>query len=203
MLDVSEKKIRLYAGDIPANGRYSGLIGLSLYQENDSHIRWDLTRTPYPFDDNSVDFFQSEDVFEHIPYAMLPAVFDEIFRILKPGALFRLSLPDYHCDVLYQRSIYNFAGEIVYDPFGGGTFEKPGHIWFPTFKSVNELITATDFSKNGRIFYHHYYLDKEQFVTNPIDYSLGFIQRTPDHDHRVSSPYRPMSLVVDLYKGEE
>lgn len=203
MLNVSEKEIRLYAGDIPANGRYSGLIGLSLHQVNDSHIKWDLTQIPYPFDDNSVDFFQSEDVFEHIPYAVLPAVFDEIFRIIKPQALFRLSLPDYHCDVLYQRSIYNFAGEIVFDPFGGGTFEKPGHVWFPTFDSVNALIAASCFAQNGRVHYQHYYVNKEQFVVEPIDYALGFIQRTPDNDLRVSLPYRPMSLVVDLYKGGE
>ncbi|MFZ3403608.1 methyltransferase domain-containing protein [Aeromonas salmonicida] len=201
MLEISEKGIRLYAGDIPGNGRYTGLIGLSLNQENDTHIPCDLTTPPYPFDDNTVDFFQSEDVFEHIPYTALPAVFDEIFRILRPGALFRLSLPDYYCDVLYKRSVYDFNGNIVFDPLGGGTFEEPGHVWFPTFESVSKLISSSRFEKYGHVHYLHYYVDREQFVVKPIDYSMGYIQRTPDNDPRVSSPYRPMSLVVDLYKG--
>lgn len=46
MLEISEKGIRLYAGDIPTNSRYTGLIGLSLNQENDTHIPCDLTNPP-------------------------------------------------------------------------------------------------------------------------------------------------------------
>ena len=37
-------------------------------------------------------------------------------------------------------------------------------------------------------------------VTHPIDYSIGHVMRTPDHDERVKNPYRPMSLVVDCIK---
>ncbi len=33
-----------------------------------------------------------------------------------------------------------------------------------------------------------------------IDYSKGYIYRTPDHDSRVKNPYRPMSIVVDCHK---
>ena len=33
-----------------------------------------------------------------------------------------------------------------------------------------------------------------------IDYSLGYIKRTPDNDKRVKKPRRPMSIVVDCYK---
>ena len=38
------------------------------------------------------------------------------------------------------------------------------------------------------------------YITNKIDYSLGYISRTPDNDDRVKNPYRPMSIVVDCYK---
>jgi len=38
------------------------------------------------------------------------------------------------------------------------------------------------------------------FKLDPIDYSLGHIQRTPDHDARASGRPRPISIVVDALK---
>jgi len=29
------------------------------------------------------------------------------------------------------------------------------------------------------------------------------VRRTPDNDDRVKKPYRPMSIVVDMYKKEQ
>ena len=113
--------LRLYAGDIPAKPLYEnqGFIGLSIKQADWNTIKHDITR-PFPLKDNTVDFFQAEDVLEHIPYEALPAVFAEIHRILKPGARFRLSVPDYRCDVYASRCQRDAQGRIVFDPDGGG-----------------------------------------------------------------------------------
>lgn len=198
----SKDHIRLYAGDIvPFEDRYDDLIGLSLTRDDNCHTICNLVDFPLLFEDNSVDFFQSEDVFEHIEYELLPQIFDEIYRILKPNSLFRLSVPDYHCDVLYKRSIYDYEGNIVFDPHGGGTFEKQGHVWFPTFDNIKNLIKQTKFQNAGKVEYLHYWIDKNNFVVDQIDYLKGYIRRTPDNDDRVKNPYRPMSIVVDLQKG--
>lgn len=192
----------LYAGDIPKkNEFYTKYIGLSLTQDNNNHIKYDLINLPFPFKENTIERFQSEDVFEHIDYDLLPEIINEIYRILKPKAYLRISLPDYNCDILYKRSIYNFDKDIVFDPYGGGTFENPGHLWFPTYNKVKELLEKTKFYSHGKIEFLHYWLDKNNFITKTIDYTKGYIQRTPDHDERVQNPYRPMSIVVDLYKG--
>lgn len=74
-------------------------IGLSLTNSNNYHIKRDVTK-PIELNDNTVDIYQSEDVFEHIEYLELNKVFNEIYRVLKPGGLFRLSMPDYKCDIL-------------------------------------------------------------------------------------------------------
>lgn len=194
--------MKLYAGDLPTHSNYKDLLGLSLTQKNQNHIMWDLTNLPLPFDDNSIDFFQSEDVFEHIPYKLLAQIFDEIYRVLKPNALFRLSVPDYNCDVLYKRSIYDYDGNIVFDPGGGGTFEEPGHVWFPVYDIVKSLVEQTKFYSLGKVEFLHYWTDKDSFNIKKIDYSKGYILRTPDHDQRVQNPYRPMSIVVDLFKAK-
>jgi len=199
---VLQKTVRLYAGDVPDLPEYKGWIGLSLTQQNDRHQRHDITR-PFPLPDNSVDSFQSEDVFEHIPYDRLVPVVNEIFRVLKPNGTFRLSVPDYGCDVLQERSAKDALGEIVFDPWGGGTKESPGHVWFPRIDAVRNLIERTAFARHGSVSYLHYYNMDGTFVVKPVDYSKGHVQRTPDFDKRAKSPYRPLSMIIDLVKMPE
>lgn len=200
--DLKKKEaIFLYAGDVPQNGLYSKFIGLSLSQANSQHIKHDVTKA-LPLEESSVDIYQSEDVFEHIELEKLPWVIDEIYRVLKPGGTFRLSLPDYGCDILHNRTQKNEAGKLLFDPDGGGDFVNGevingGHLWFPLYKAVKELLEKTRFQN---IRFYHYYDESGQGVTNPINYSIGYVIRTPDHDNRVKYPYRPMSIVVDCLK---
>jgi predicted SAM-dependent methyltransferase len=202
--------VDLYAGDIPDTPEYRNRqkVGLSLAREDNWHIRHDISK-PLPIPDGSVDSYQSEDVFEHIEYEKLPLTVSEIHRVLKKGGLFRLSLPDYRCDVLFNRSIKDAGGNILFDPFGGGAYRrrflifgekrvvKGGHVWFPKYEDVFELLNDTQFSS---VEFLHYYDENEAPHTKAIDYTKGFIQRTPDNDKRVSSPFRPMSIVVDCIK---
>jgi len=202
--------INLYAGDIPDMPEYRSTqkVGLSLKRNDEWHIRHDLTE-PLPIPDGTVDSYQSEDVFEHIEYSELSFVISEVSRVLKEKGLFRLSLPDYRCDVLSDRSVKNSEGSIMFDPLGGGAYRRRmlifgekkvvrgGHVWFPTYEKVAELLKVAGFSS---IEFLHYYDENGTPHTRSIDYAKGYIQRTPDNDHRVSNPFRPMSIVVDCLK---
>ena len=46
----------------------------------------------------------------------------------------------------------------------------------------------------------YYYDESGKGITKTIDYSIGHVMRTPDHDERVQNPFRPMSIVVDCIK---
>ena len=195
--------IFLYAGDVPRRKEYDieGIVGLAIRRATYRTILHDICQK-YPLKDNSVDAYQAEDVFEHIEYDKLVDVINEIYRVLKPGAYFRLSVPDYGCDILYNRSKKDESGNIIFDPDGGGKYQDGkvidgGHVWFPTYEKVLALIEKSDFSKYE---FYHYYDENGDSVTKEIDYSKGYVIRTPDHDKRVQDPYRAMSLVVDLYK---
>ena len=197
------KNIFLYAGDIPERVEYDqyGLIGLSLSKRDSRHIKHDITK-PYPISNETIDAYQAEDVFEHIQYELLVGVIDEIYRILKPGGYFRLSVPDYRCEIIKRRCIKNDSGEICFDPEGGGVYANNvvidgGHVWFPKYETVLELISCSKFC-DWR--FYHYYNEKGESITNEIDYSKGYVIRAPDHDRRVMNPYRAMSIVVDMYK---
>jgi len=59
-------------------------------------INWDLTKPiPLPFADNSVACFYSQHTFEHLPVTVVPHLFREFHRCLRPGGVLRISVPDY------------------------------------------------------------------------------------------------------------
>ena len=199
-------KIYLYAGDMNNERRKDKpFIGLSLHNTNSFHIKHDVTQK-MNLPDNSVDIYQSEDVFEHIEYEKIADIFNEIYRVLKPNGLFRLSMPDYRCNILYERSFKNDRGIIYHDPGGGGNYDylnnkviNGGHISFPKYENVYEIFEKSDFNIE-KVNFLHYYDTHDKPIVKSIDYTMGYISRTPDNDNRVKYPFRPMSIVVDCYK---
>jgi len=221
--------IFLYAGDLP-NGKTSlelrlkdhDFIGLSLSQDNARHINHDVTKR-HLLPDNTVDIYQSEEVYHEIQvsYESLPSVLNEVYRLLKPlyGVL-RVSVPDYRCDIHHERRLKygnsypvppNLINDPLFEPFSmipeidddmltaGVRSATVGVTWLPVYETLKAAIESSLFNLNYR-FYHYY--TEDSMVVDPIDYSQGYISRTPDNDGRTSSPYRPLSLVVDCFKKE-
>lgn len=203
----NRENIYLYAGDMDVKIKlvHNPFIGLSLTNSDKHHIKHDVTWS-MNLNDNTVDIYQSEDVFEHIEYDKLINVFNEIYRVLKVGGLFRLSVPDYRCDILYNRSLKDNQGNIYHDQGGGGSYDyvnnrviNGGHVWFPKYESVLKLFEQSNFDINNVNFLHYYDISNNPIINN-IDYTKGHILRTPDFDKRVQNPKRPISIVVDCYK---
>lgn len=67
-------------------------------------IKHDLTQ-PLPYVDNSVDFAFSEHFLEHLTRKQGLAFLKEVRRVLKPGGVFRLVMPDLDY-LLYQYHIH-------------------------------------------------------------------------------------------------
>lgn len=140
------------------------------------------------------------------PHQLLGVVFPELYRTLKPGGYIRISLPDYRCDVYFNRTLKDERGNPYYDPEGGGKWSAQqkkvvagGQAWFPTYETLKALIELSPL-RYCQAQWLHYYDANGEPVTNEIDYSKGFIKRTPYPDNRVKNPRRPLSSVVDLYK---
>src|SRR5438128_793923 len=86
----------LYFGSLGPHERQfqvPNFIGLALEPAHDREIRHNLT-DPLPYPDASIARIQAQDVLEHLPFDKVPLVLDEIYRVLKPGGTFRLSVPD-------------------------------------------------------------------------------------------------------------
>lgn len=56
-------------------------------------INWDL-RWPLPFDDNSVDFIYNEHFLEHLTVEEGKEAIKRFMKVLKPGGVMRISMPD-------------------------------------------------------------------------------------------------------------
>ena len=197
---------KLYAGKLRrALPQFATHLGVTPFYASTRNINHDVA-APFPIPDGSVEVFQSEDVFEHIELTKMVPIFNEIHRVLAPGGLFRLSLPDYHFDQNIRRCQRGPGGEIVFDPGGGGKFVDGriiggGHVWFPKIEIVRDLFNESLFGVRGVITYLQYNNADGTFRLDPIDYSHGYIQRTPDHDARVADRPRPISIVVDARKS--
>lgn len=204
----------VYFGNLfPEEPQYrSGLFhGLALHPRFDRDIPHDARR-PMVFADNSIDGFQSQDVFEHIEFGKVGGILDDIYRCLKHGGVFRLSLPDYNSPLLRSRSIYDCNGRILNDASMGGTitgsmsggvsvsFPDGGdaHLWFPTYASVLQLIVESQIRKCTTIKFHHYWVNTTDYVCDQFDHTLMPVTRTPPRDMRADG--KPISLVVDFIK---
>src|ERR1700709_2580422 len=154
----------LYFGSLGLHERQfqiPNFIGLALHPAHDREIKHNLT-DPLPFADGSIAKIQAQDVLEHVPFENVPAILDEIRRVLRPGGLFRLSVPDYRSPVLKRRSIYDARGRVTGDLMMGATpwfdettgeakvrFSDDGHahIWFPRYELVTHLILKSEIRK--------------------------------------------------------
>lgn len=194
-LDLS-KNIKLYAGDIPA-GRLSeeDLYGLSITKADEKHFFHDITNK-YPLPDNCICSYWAEDVLEHIDLGQIIPAINEIYRILKPNCLFRISLPDYNSPRLKKISMYSKDGKLLFDPTGGGDLGEEGvinggHIWFPTYDIIKSILEKTYFSKIKYLCYH---TKEGKLVKKDIDFSEGHLKRVNEDNKDV------YSIVIDCYK---
>lgn len=213
MIDLPED-VHIYFGNLsPREEQYKSgrFYGLSPRPETERDIRHDA-RDPLPFGSASIRVFQSQDVFEHIEYERVPFVLDEIFRCLRSGGIFRLSLPDYNSPLLKSRSVYDAAGNVLFDAAMGGSvagkmngglevsFPEGGqaHVWFPTYGNVNALIVSSEIRKCSSIVFHHAWIDSSRYICKEFDHTIMPVRRTPPGDMRAGG--KPISIVVDFIK---
>lgn len=70
-----------------------GWVNIDAYQFKGVDYCMDL-RTALPFSNNSAKFIFSEHVLEHLEYDVIPLIFKDFYRILKPGGIIRIIVPD-------------------------------------------------------------------------------------------------------------
>lgn len=95
--------------------RIEGFVNVDLYDET-ADVRADICELP--FENGSVDEIIALQVVEHVPYQRSKAMFEEMYRVLKPGGKAYVETPDIDVvckkileEGLLDKWIYNLVGE--------------------------------------------------------------------------------------------
>ena len=204
----------LYFGSLGQHERQfqiANFVGLALEPAHAREIKHNLT-DPLPYADGSVAKVQAQDVLEHLTFEKVPFVLDEIYRVLKPGGTFRLSVPDYRSPVQKRRSIYDARGRVIGDLLMGATsyldqttgdarvrFTEDGeaHVWFPRYELVTHLVLKSELRK-AQIRFYQAFLDDHTYLCEPVSEDEMFVQRAVPHDRRAGGV--PTSIIADFVK---
>jgi ubiquinone/menaquinone biosynthesis C-methylase UbiE len=141
-----------------------------------------LNRTPYPFDDNSVDEIVLDNVLEHLLNPI--NVLNEIYRISKAGAVIHIYVP-------YFRSHYSIIDPTHRNFFGVNYFNyfDPSH----PFNKTYQYFTAS-------FKVHDIILDKEWLHPKPLHkILLKYANHNPyQYESRLSHIFPLSSLYFKL-----
>jgi SAM-dependent methyltransferase len=184
---------------------------LALEPAHEREVRHNLT-DPLPYAENSIAKVQAQDVLEHLPFDKVPFVLDEIYRVLKPGGTFRLSVPDYRSPVQRRRSIFDARGRVIGDLMMGAApyldqttgdarvrFSADGeaHLWFPRYELITHLVLKSELRKAAIRFYQGF-IDDHSYLCEPLPEDDMFVQRAAPHDRRAGGA--PTSIIADFTK---
>ena len=97
------------------NNAIDGFISVDLYDET-ADVRADICELP--FDNDSVEEIVCYQVVEHVPYNRSQQMFDEMYRVLKPGGMAIVETPDVDVvcrkileEGLQDKWLYSLVGE--------------------------------------------------------------------------------------------
>ncbi|HYD21132.1 MAG TPA: methyltransferase domain-containing protein [Flavipsychrobacter sp.] len=120
-------------------------------------IVWDITAKPYPFPDNRFEGIYTEHCLEHIPFEHCDKNIKEFYRMLKPGGIVRIIVPDGEKYVNWytrkkQGENVKMPDEEYYiSPMHriNGIFRNHGHLFIYDFDTLRILMEKNGF-KNVR-----------------------------------------------------
>lgn len=159
-------RLHLGSGAVPKEGWVNiDLLG------DPVDLAWNLARG-IPFSDGSADAIFHEHLFEHIPLRAGLTLMDECFRVLRPGGILRVGVPD--------------AGELLRSYAGDGRFLEEVHPGRPTrLLGVQELfywhrhMTMYDEDTLSLVFRAGGFPDPRR-----CDFGKSELDVAPDTEHR-------------------
>lgn len=144
---------------------------LHILSEKHYKVQWDKEiitqdiRKKLPFADNSIDYLYTSHTLEHITNSDTQKVVRDIFRVLKPGGLVRIVVPDLAFGARrYLEALQHNAADTEAAPsfLNWMQLSKPGHrdphLWMYDAPSLSLLLTKAGFinvtvctHKTGRV----------------------------------------------------
>lgn len=153
-------KLDLGSGPVP----HEGFTGVDKYDAGPDGILCDLAVFPWPWADDSVDEVWSSHFIEHLPRELFYPFADELFRVLKPGAVATITHPNVKSvrafqDMTHQNFIpaeawwylnkaWRIANELDRAPYPTCDFELVAQNWYGMHP---DYLTRHDVAKQSAV----------------------------------------------------
>ena len=147
-----------------------GWTNIDAFSEH-ADMKIDIKNLSDHFNNNSIDEVYACHVFEHFGRHEYSNIFKSIFGLLKPGGVFRISVPDFHacatyyCETLDIDSIYGAL-------YGGQINEFDYHKWCFTYDSLKNNLEELGFKDIKR------YDWKTTEHAHQFDWASDYLPRT-------------------------
>lgn len=122
-------------------------------------LDWDL-RNPLPFADNSIDYVFNEHFFEHLSVEEAQPVMQDLMRVLKPGGVMRIAMPDLEwvVDNYINQPVetdpvikkYNLEGVKTKAEWINMSFRWWGHKWLYDWEELQRRLSESGFDNVKR-----------------------------------------------------
>lgn len=126
-------------------------------------LNWDL-RNPLPYGDNSVDFIFNEHFFEHLTIEESEPIMKDLMRVLKPGGVMRVAMPDLQ-EIVKAYLNPKWKTKPFIKQFNLGFVQTPaemlnmnfywwGHRWLYDWEELERRLNERGYKKYKRCFLH-------------------------------------------------
>jgi predicted SAM-dependent methyltransferase len=139
-----------------------------------------------PFKDNSADLIYACHCLEHFPHTKVLSVLAEWFRVLKPGGILRLSVPDFDLLLNIYKENGSEVNTILNMLMGGQDYKYNFHMVIFNRKSIERLLRNTGF--------------KEVLEWHPGSCELTTFDDYSNKKFLIGSKYYPVSLNIEAVK---
>ncbi|MBS1911446.1 MAG: class I SAM-dependent methyltransferase [Bacteroidetes bacterium] len=102
--------------DFPEAGQATEIVGIDISPNSQADLLHDLDTFPYPCESGRFDLVIMQDVIEHV--RDVPAVMNEVYRLLRDGGIVRIRTPHYSSYYAFNDPTHiHFFGAMVFDGF--------------------------------------------------------------------------------------
>jgi len=101
-----------------------------------------------PFKDETVDLIYASHCLEHFSHRKIPSILEEWFRVLKPGGVLRLSVPDFDAIYRIYSASHDDLNAILEILMGGQNYKYNFHMAAFNQASMAELLSNAGFKSN-------------------------------------------------------
>ena len=149
------------------------------------HYVHPVDKLPF-FRNETADLIYISHCLEHIPFRQTMRVLKEWYRVLKPGGILRISVPDFELLLKIYFDNNNDMNSIILPLMGGQDYEFNFHYNVFNFESLKALLLEAGFSEARRWEY-----GKDEFSSLP-DWSRG--------DQYVNNKHYKLSLNIEAVR---